>query len=87
MIQYCKYRLPCAWCEKYDRECLVVKYENEKQEQEKKLSSIKCDHEWNCYKTVPHTGGTDYYYRCNKCGALKLKSSNGYTYKCDEWQP
>lgn len=42
MIQYCKYRLPCAWCEKYDRECLVVKYENEKQEQEKKLSSIKC---------------------------------------------
>ena len=27
MAEECKYRLPCNWCDKYDRECDVVLWE------------------------------------------------------------
>lgn len=46
MLQDCKYRLPCAWCDKYDRQCLAVIYEVEKREQEKNLKPTECCHNW-----------------------------------------
>lgn len=86
MVQDCKYRLPCAWCDKYDRPCQAVEYEIARQEREKNLIPIKCDHNWNFRQTVTTTGGTDYHYRCSKCGALKVES-NGCIYESGEWQP
>ena len=40
MLRDCKYILPCAWCDKYDRPCLLVEYESAKQEQEKNSKQI-----------------------------------------------
>lgn len=82
----CKYRLPCVWCDKYDRQCLLVEYEAAKQEREKNSKPKECEHDWVFYESRTHTGGTDVYYKCYKCGAIKLVC-NDVTYESGEWQP
>ena len=74
MIRDCKYRLPCAWCDKYDRPCEAVQYEVAKQEQEKNSNVIKCDHSWEWFSS---SSFGDSAYRCTKCGALKIQTSDG----------
>lgn len=83
MLRDCKYRLPCAWCDKYDRECLAVQYEVSKQERERReednsVPIEECKHNWVVEKaeavTKEETGCTTYYtQRCSICGAKRLK--------------
>lgn len=74
----CQYRLPCNWCDKYDRQCehiefLIAKenYEemmNKQREQEK----CECDHD---YRYVGQICGSKSVYRlyiCCKCGAEEM---------------
>lgn len=56
----CKYRLPCAWCDKYNRECYVIKNE---------VLKLQCECEHNWERIGQNTGGTQY--RCNRCGKGK----------------
>ena len=86
MVQDCKYRLPCAWCDKHDRPCEAIEYEIARQKQKENLSAIKCDHNWNFHHTLTHTGGTECHYRCSKCGAFKVIVHDCY-YESGEWQP
>lgn len=69
MLRDCKYRLPCAWCDKYDRPCEAVEYELLKQQEEitKKLKSEECEHEWKYEGQL----GNRHHYRCVKCDTLK----------------
>lgn len=57
-------------------------------EEEKIQDMIKCDHDWYFDKAVTLTRGTDYHYRCSKCGALRICSDDGCVYESTgEWQP
>lgn len=92
MLQECKYRLPCNWCDKYDRMCEAVLYEIYKENQEKNVGrpepkEKKCDHQWSFWETRENTGGTYTYYRCNKCGSMMVRDSNGITYESGDWTP
>lgn len=80
MLQNCKYRLPCAWCDKYDRPCEAVKGEIQKMQKE-------CEHNWVFYQSITTTGGQDVTYHCSKCGAVKLQTYDGVTYESGVWQP
>lgn len=83
MLRDCKYRLPCAWCDKYDRECYAVLYEVETTKMQKKIMSQSCEHEWvSCGLTTiknPTTtklslsNGQYKYYECAKCYEHKLE--------------
>lgn len=78
MLRDCKYRLPCAWCDKYDRQCLAVEYEISKQEQEKNSKPTECIHDWVVEKaeavTKEEAGCATYYtQRCSICGKERLK--------------
>lgn len=75
MLQECKYRLPCNWCDKYDRMCEAVLVEIHKRQEEESIGRPepkKCDHEWRFLGS----NMTDDYYICNKCGANKTTSSS-----------
>ena len=80
MVQECKYRLPCNWCDKYNRPCEAIEYEVFNLEQE-------CDHEWRLVELIKHTGGEDIHERCYKCGAMRLRSNDGTIYESGIWQP
>lgn len=64
MLQDCKYRLPCNWCDKYNRMCEAVLTEIHIQEQEKN----ECEHEWR-YGIKSNIG---YHYICKKCGTMHV---------------
>ena len=68
MLQNCKYRLPCNWCDKYDRMCEAVLLEIYKEEQERNAKQKECEHEWR------YLGKLDdrHHYKCIKCDALKV---------------
>ena len=71
MLQDCKYRLPCNWCDKYDRMCKAVLTEIYKQRQKernaKESKSEECEHEWRYEGEL----GNRHHYRCIKCNTLK----------------
>ena len=88
MLQDCKYRLPCNWCDKYDRMCEAVLLEIYKQQEEENVGKPKpkeCKHEWQLKGFVP-TGHTDevgrmYYnekYICPKCGKEEYRISTAF---------
>jgi hypothetical protein len=80
-MKECKYRLPCNWCDKFDKFCDMS------ESIEIKLPDANtCDHDWMLYKTVIHTGGEDYHSRCRKCGAMMVESGE-VIYESGEWQP
>ena len=81
MLRDCKYRLPCAWCDKYDRPCEAVQYEVAKQEQEKNSNATKCDHNWEWISSSSVGNVT---YRCTKCGTLKFQSPDGAIWESKE---
>ena len=86
MLQDCKYRLPCNWCDKYDRMCEAVLIEINKQQEEENIGKPECEHEWSFCESVENTGGKYTYYRCNKCGAMMMRDSiSGITYESGEW--
>ena len=72
----CEYRLPCNWCDKFNRVCDEAEYEINQQMSE----IINCDHEWLIIETTETTGGTENTYRCSKCGAIRKKCFDGSVY-------
>lgn len=79
-MKECKYRLPCNWCDRLNKYCDMV-------EPVTIVNTIKCEHEWGFYKSIEDTGGRRTYYRCYKCGAIKLVDEHGVVYESGEWQP
>lgn len=73
----CEYRLPCNWCDKFNRVCDEVEYEIYQQT----LEPVECDHEWLIFEVTEGTGGRDFTYRCSKCGATKKKCFDGAIYE------
>lgn len=76
----CKYRLPCNWCDKYDRMCETVLLEIYKQEQKENVGypETECKHNWVVEKaeavTKEEAGCTTYYtHRCSICGKERIK--------------
>ena len=88
MLQECKYRLPCNWCDKYDKLCDAVLFEIYKQEQEQiqNPKSVKeCKHEWYIVGSVTGTKSKYEVFVCSECGEQQtiktvLDKENG-TYK------
>lgn len=73
--RYCKYRLPCGWCDKYDRRCEYVEAliaEAEWKNTMKHECEHECEHEWYQYiidfdkerKYIAHI--------CSKCGKATI---------------
>lgn len=75
----CKYRLPCDWCDKFNKKCEEVDYYE-------LPNSDKCNHTWIYDKSFINTGGRTDYYHCVKCGTKKVVVGD-VTYESGEWQP
>ena len=78
-MKECKYRLPCNWCDRANKYCDMVEQ-----------ITIKCEHdehEWVFYKSTENTGGRQIYYRCRKCGAIRMIDESCNIYESGEWQP
>lgn len=129
-MKECKYRLPCDWCDKFDKKCEEVDYyelqnpntcehnwklldewfdydnkyvlqrylckkcgETEfRADNGSRQKQKECEHDWKYSESRRHTGGTDVYYKCSKCGATKMKyydvvETMQYEYESGEWQP
>jgi hypothetical protein len=98
-MKECKYKLPCNWCDKFNKYCDMtepIKIElpdPNKCDHDWKLEGSyvdsepeECKHNWVLYKKVIHTAGEDYHKRCSKCGAMRVESGD-VTYESGEWQP
>ena len=86
-MKECKYRLPCNWCDRLNKYCDMVE-----PIKIKFSDTDKCEHDWRFLESRVHTGGTDVYYKCSKCGATKMKyydvvETLKYEYESGEWQP
>lgn len=71
-IKDCKYRLPCNWCDKYNRRCEAIEsaFEIEKLKQECMHEDFECKLE-----KTPYYNGKGYTYyiekkKCRKCGTI-----------------
>ena len=78
-MKECKYRLPCNWCDVTNNYCDMAE-----------PSTTKCEHdehEWVFYKSTENTSGSQIYYRCRKCGAIRMIDESCNIYESGEWQP
>ena len=57
----CKYKLPCGWCDKFDKECTETKCKN---------NILQCDHDWRFECRMNGTVGKEIF-TCRKCGITK----------------
>lgn len=75
MLQECKYRLPCNWCDKCDRMCEAVQYEILKQQQEENIGKPNpCKHDWLLEEQEIIRQKVSYKrYKCNVCGKEQIK--------------
>lgn len=65
-LKECKYRLPCNWCDKYDRRCEHIEFEIAKMNYRE-----ECEHDWTL---TDHRGSRDIKigeWTCSKCGEVK----------------
>lgn len=60
----CEYRLPCNWCNKFDKVCDITTHG---------IHISKCEHDWQFRGQTETTGGREITYYCNKCGITKIK--------------
>lgn len=72
-LKECKYRLPCGWCDKYNRRCECIEFEIAKLEYEKlhNEKSKECEHHW---ELTDHRGSRDIHigeWTCPECGQTK----------------
>lgn len=65
-LQECKYRLPCNWCDKYNRRCEHIEALIAKSDCER-IMECECEHEWRYEGQL----GNRHHYRCIKCDTLK----------------
>ncbi len=68
----CKYKLPCNWCEKFDKQCT-------------ECESDKCDHDWTSDLTyVIHPDNKMPVYKevfvCRKCGKTEIVDASYISY-------
>lgn len=56
-MKECKYRLPCNWCDKFDKHCDMTKQDT-------------CEHDW-LYIGENAIGNSCYI--CSKCQMLKIE--------------
>ena len=78
-MKECKYRLPCNWCDRTNNYCDMVEPITTNCEHD--------EHEWVFYKSTENTGGSQIYYRCRKCGAIRMIDESCNIYESGEWQP
>ena len=75
-LKDCKYRLPCNWCDKYDRMCEAILFKIHKfeQEQEKNAMPKECEHEWYQYVLDYDGERVLIAHVCSKCGEAKVEN-------------
>lgn len=76
----CKYRLPCDWCDKFNKKCEEVDYYE-------LPNPNTCNHDWIFVKQTTNTAGTDVHYRCRKCHEYMVKNGDVIYQSSNEWQP
>lgn len=86
MLRDCKYRLPCAWCDKYDRPCEACLYEITKNEMVKMNNEPEripvsneigehCCHDWKDILASYIEGNKYVLCVCENCKEVKLFQS------------
>ena len=71
--QPCKYRLPCGWCDKYDRRCEHIEALIAEADWEKEHG---CEHDWVLWSTTENNLKLFSYtniYVCTKCGKTDIR--------------
>lgn len=82
-VDNCKYRLPCNWCDKFNKFCDMtepIKIELP--------NPNNCDHDWEVESTrvFPADGGKPYYitkYACRKCHTIRSEKTDTYGNRID----
>lgn len=70
MLQNCKYRLPCNWCDKYDRMCEAVLFEIEQDKLYQCLPNHTHNWEESCAITDLKTNTKYSMLICSNCGSV-----------------
>lgn len=68
-MKECKYRLPCDWCDKFNKKCEKVDYYE-------LPNPSACNHDWVFVKQTTNTGGAEVHYRCKKCHEYMIKNDD-----------
>lgn len=70
----CKYKLPCNWCEKFDKQCSEMNCSCNNT-----FKNIQeCEHDWmfyysySCYEEKEKRYYYRQVYKCRKCGITKI---------------
>ena len=58
-MEDCKYRLPCGRCDKFDKECDLLK---------------RCEHNWEAINYIVTNDDIGFRSKCKNCGAIKIDS-------------
>ena len=84
IVQDCKYRLPCNWCDKYNRRCEHIEFITTKMHFEtiaKEKEKEEHEHNWNViqiresdYKDEDGNKYCNVYKYCSKCGYVEIKT-------------
>jgi len=59
---YCKYKLPCGKCERYDRDCDAPKYNDSKE----------CEHDWEPMDFEFNKDALSFHCVCRKCNTTEI---------------
>lgn len=71
-IKDCKHRLPCNWCNKYDRQCEHIETLIAEANWEK-IIEHECEHEWYQY-IIDYDKKRRYVaHICSKCGKATIE--------------
>lgn len=63
-MKECKYRLPCNWCDRFNKFCDMV-------DGISMTIDVECEHIWEFFKSVVNIDGEYDYHRCRRCGMMK----------------
>lgn len=70
-MEECKYRLPCDWCDKFNKKCEEVDYGLPNQD--------KCNHDWQLENIYAYCDSSDNKVRhrakyvCRKCYVVEVR--------------
>lgn len=75
----CKYKFPCNWCEKFNKQCTEIT-----KECQTTSTQQECDHDWVFDLTyIVNSGKTPVYKQiatCRKCGLTKTADASYMSY-------
>lgn len=70
----CRYKLPCGWCDKFDKECKI--------ECENRTLPFECDHDWIENSSYFFSHNKEIWihidYHCRRCGERKVEVRESY---------